>query len=323
VLGKFRRKIKMKLNIANIMEGVANNTVIKGTVVRGTVYLHAFDYKASTSGKPFVSGQISDQGMVLSFKVWSENIEKFRALAEKKIVHIEGVVDTWNGTPSIEIKKLEEDIFGYVAADFLLGHDRNKLEKDFDEFVKTVLSANAQKLVNHIISGNTRERFCTEFAAKGMHDACPSGLINHTVKMLKLARTMIENDPRFIPFSDLIYTGIIFHDMGKIDELYMGQYVKNSFISHRELGCEILYNNKEYILSIYDEDFFYRLLSVIRGHHHVYEEKAKTIYAYIVHLIDMVDSQCTRLMDSLDNVSYKETSSGEKTVGHHDEVFYY
>lgn len=315
----------MKLNISNIVEGVANNTVVKGAKVRGAVYLHAFDYKSSAAGKPFVSGQISDQGVVLPFKVWSEHIETFRSLAEKKIISIEGTVDTWNGTPSIVIEKLEEDIFGYVPADFLLGHDRNKLEREFDEFVKTVLSEKAQKLVNTIVSGNVRERFCTEFAAKGMHDACPSGLINHTVKMLKLAHAMIDNDPRFVEFgfTDLIYTGIIFHDIGKIDELYMGQYVKNSFVSHRELGCELLYNNKEFIVNLYDEDFFYRLLSVIRGHHHTFEEKAKTVYAYIVHLIDMVDSQCTRLMDSLDNIAYKETSSGEKTVGHHDEVFYY
>ena len=307
----------MKLNIADTL------TKIKGEKVRGVVYLHAFDYKTGSNGKPFATGQVSDQGIVMPFKVWSDNIEVFKSLADKKIVNISGTVDTWNGTVSIVVDSIEEDIFGYVPADFLLGHDRIKLEKEFDSFVKTVLSEKAQKLVNTIISGETKERFCTEFAAKGMHDACPSGLINHTVKMLKLAHTMIENDPRFIPFSDLIYTGIIFHDMGKIDELYMGQYVKNSFISHRELGCELLYNNKDFILSLYDEDFFYRLLSVIRGHHHVYEEKAKTIYAYIVHLIDMVDSQCTRLMDSLDNVAYKETSSGEKTVGHHDEVFYY
>ena len=313
----------MKMNIKDTIEQVADNKLVKGSKVSGVVYIHNFDIKAGSTGKQFISGQFSDQGVILPFKVWSDHIEEFKSMADKKVISIAGTIDTWNNTASVVVDKIEPDIFGYCPADFLLGHDRIKLEAEFDTFVKTVLSAKAQELVNHIITGNTRERFCTEFAAKGMHDACPSGLINHTVKMLRLAKTMIENDPRFIPFSDLIYTGIIFHDMGKIDELYMGQYVKNSFISHRELGCELLYNNKEYILSLYDEDFFYRLLSVIRGHHHVYEEKAKTIYAYIVHLIDMVDSQCTRLMDSLDNVAYKETSSGEKTVGHHDDMFYY
>ena len=308
----------MKLNINDTL------TKVKGEKVNGVVYLYAFDDNSGSNGKAFVSGQTSDQGVVLPFKVWSDKIEDFKALCDKKIVNVNATVDTWNGTVSIVIDNIEEDIFGYSPADFLLGHDRNKLENDFDEFVKTVLSPKAQTLVNTIISGDTRERFCTEFAAKGMHDACPSGLLNHTMKMLRLAQVMIEyNDTRWKPYADLIYTGVIFHDIGKIDELYMGQYVKNSFISHLELGCEILYKHKDFIVSLYDEDFFYRLLSVIRGHHHKFETPAKTIYAYIVHLIDMLDSQSTRLMDSLENVAYKETSSGEKTVGHHDETFYY
>lgn len=85
----------------------------------------------------------------------------------------------------------------------------------------------------------------------------------------------------------------------------------------------MMYEHKEFIYTLYDDDFFYRLLDVIRGHHHAYDIKAKTIYGYIVHLIDMVDSQVTRLMDTLESLQYGETSSGEKTVGHHSEQFTY
>jgi len=307
----------MKLNIKDSLD------LNKGAKVSGVVYLKSFNYKTGSNGKPFASGNIGDQELSMGFKVWSDNLDRFKEFADKKMIKIEGTIDTWNGTVSVVVDKIDEDMFGYSPSDFLLGHDRHKLEIAFDEFVNTVLSPKAKSLVNYVIAGDIRDRFFTEFAAKGMHDACPSGLANHTLKMMHLTRTMVENDNRLNQYVDIIYVGIIFHDLGKIRELYMGEYVKNSFISHLELGCEILYERKDFIYANFDEDYFYRLLSIIRGHHHVYEQKAKTIYAYIVHLIDMVDSQVTRLMDTLDSLQYNETSSGEKTVGHHDEFFYY
>lgn len=295
----------------------------KGEKVSGTVYIRAHEYKTANSGKGFASGQFTDQGNVIPFKVWSEHLDEFKAIADQKVINIRATVDIWQGAASLVIDSVSEDICGYTPADFLLGHDRVKLEAYFDNFVNKELSPKAKALVNLVIKGTVRERFFTEFAAKGMHDACPSGLANHTIKMLRLAKAMLENDPRLRAYSDLIYVGVIFHDIGKIKELYMGGYQKNSFVSHREYGCEMMYEYKQEIIDMYDEDFFWRLISIIRGHHHVYEEKAKTIYAYIVHLIDMVDSQCTRLMDTLEFNQYRETDVGEKTVGHHDETFYY
>jgi 3'-5' exoribonuclease len=98
-----------------------------------------------------------------------------------------------------------------------------------------------------------------------LHDACVGGLANHVIKMLKLARTLVDNDERLLPYSDLIYVGIVCHDIGKIREFDMGNHVKNCFISHSEYGCEMMYEIKDYIVSLFDEAFFYRLLSIIRG----------------------------------------------------------
>ena len=302
---------------------VATLSKSKGDKVAGTVFIRDYALKTTAAGKSFASGFFADQGNIVAFKVWSENLDDFKKYAEQKIVNINATVDTWNNTVSLIVDSVAEDICGYTPADFLLGHNRAKLETYFDNFVNKEFSPNAKSLTTLIISGDVRDRFFSEFAAKGKHDACPSGLANHTIKMMRLAKTMMENDSRIKPYADLIYVGVVLHDIGKIKELNMGSYQKNSFVSHREFGCEMLYEHKQEIISLYDEDFFWRLISIIRGHHHVYEENAKTIYAYIVHLIDMVDSQCTRLMDALVFNQYNESDTGEKTVGHHDELFYY
>jgi 3'-5' exoribonuclease len=291
--------------------------------VSGSVYVRTYDYRVTKSGAPFVFGYVNDQGCSISFRVWRENIEDFRSLiVASRIMAVSGVIDIWNNIPSIVFESVKADSFGYTPADFLLGYDRGKLEGEFYGFLENV-NPKVRLLVNKLIDGDVKERFFTEYAAKLFHDACVGGLANHTVKMLRLAKTMVDNDKRLLPFSDLIYMGIICHDIGKVREFYMGDYVKNSFVSHSEYGCEMLYEIKEYIVNLFDEAFFYRLLSVIRGHHHIFEVKAKTIYAYIVHLIDMLDSQATMFMDNLDSHAYKETANGEKTTDHFDEIYYY
>jgi len=295
---------------------------VKGEKVNGSVYVRSVDYRVTKSGDTFVTGHISDQGCVIGFKIWRK-VEEFRSLiVNSKVVTILGVIDVWNDTPYIVFESVNADSFGYTPANFLLMHDRGKLEEEFYGFLENI-NPKVKLLVDKIINGEAKEQFFTEYAAKLFHDACPGGLANHTVKMLRLSKTLVDNDKRLLPFSDLIYMGVICHDIGKIREIHMGDYVKNSFISHSEYGCEMMYEIKEYIINLYDEAFFYRLLSIIRGHHHIYEVKAKTVYAYIVHLIDMLDSQTTMLMDNLDTHAYKENVNGEKTTEHFDEIYYY
>ena len=294
-----------------------------GDKVSGSVYVRSFDYRVTKSGDTFVHGYVSDQGCIIGFKVWREKLSEFRSLiTASKVMAISGVINMWNNIPSIVFESVKEDSFGYTPSDFLLGHNRCKLEEDFYGFLKCV-NPKTMQLVNKIIYGETKERFFTEYAAKLLHDACPGGLAKHIIKMLKLAKTMIDNDERLLTYSDLIYTGIICHDIGKIREFYMGDYVKNCFVSHSEYGCEMMYELKGFIVDLFGEAFFYRLLSIIRGHHHTYEIKAKTVYAYIIHLIDMLDSQATMFMDNLDSHAYKETANGEKTTEHFGEIYYY
>ena len=147
---KWKGRKHMKLNIKETIEKVADAKLVKGSNISGVVYIHNFDIKASTNGKQFISGQFSDQGVILPFKVWSDHIEEFKALADKKIISMSGTIDTWNNTASVVIEKIEPDIFGYCPADFLLGHDRIKLEKA----TKKVFSSDAESNEFHQTKGN-------------------------------------------------------------------------------------------------------------------------------------------------------------------------
>ena len=64
-----------------------------------------------------------------------------------------------------------------------------------------------------------------------MHDAQIGGLLNHTMKMMRIAKVVYQNEPRMEQlenYKDMLYLGVILHDIGKIYEMNYGVYQENS-----------------------------------------------------------------------------------------------
>ena len=308
----------MKIELANV------NTKIDGESVTGTVYVKTREIKLTKTKSKYCQGMLVDGKEMLGYKVWGDYLDKFIEVTENtNIIAIKGKVNVYNGAVSIIITEAEPSHDGYSIKDFVIGHDKDAIEKEFYEINSRLLSDNGMNVLNVVLRDNIKERFFLEYAGMTMHDACPSGVANHTLKMLRIAETMINNDTRITPaMKELIVLGIDFHDVGKVWEMLDGNYQKNSFVTHREFGIEILHTHKDFIVKEFDEDFYYRLVSVIMGHHDKFEDPARTIYALIVHLVDMLDSQMTHFLDVIEGDGLKEESSGEKCVSSYDSKLY-
>lgn len=307
----------MKLNLKTV------TAKVDGEKVSGTVYVKSMEIKVAKNQSRYLQGLLADNKDLISFKVWGDYAETF-ATAHKNspIMHIEGKVNVYNEMVSIVITKTLPATDGLAIADFVSGHDRSAIETEFYEINKRLLSTNAYETLNVILRDKVKERFFLEYAGMSMHDACPSGVANHTLKMLRIAEVLLTNDPRLVQWTDLLILGIDLHDVGKVKEMYNGNYRKNSFVTHREFGAELLCANKSFVEAQHGDDFYYRLLSIIRGHHDEFEEKAKTVYAYIVHLIDMLDSQTTHILDVVEGDTLKIETSGDSCIVSHDNKWY-
>lgn len=308
----------MKIDLSNV------TTKVDGESVIGTVYVKTREVKLAKNKSKYCQGFLIDGKEMISYKVWNDYFETFMKLVETSpIVDIKGKVNVYNGAVSIIITEATASNGGYKISDFVQGHDRDAIEKSFYEINNRLLSEKGLNVLNIVLRDNIKERFFLEYAGMTMHDACPSGVANHTLKMLKIAETTFLNDSRISErMKELIVLGIDFHDIGKIKEMLDGNYQKNSFVTHREFGIEFLHANKDFICNEYDEDFYYRLISIIMGHHDKFEDPAKTIYAAIVHYIDMLDSQMTHFLDVIEGEGLKEESSGEKCIASFDSKLY-
>lgn len=302
--------VTMKLDLTKV------TTMIDGENISGNVYIQTLEIKVAKNLKKYAQGFMIDNKTIVAYKVWGDFLDEFTTFYNSNgpIMNITGKINVFNDTTSIIITNVKPATAIFSISDFISGHDQSSIEKEFYAINERLLSPAAFNILNCILNGEIKERFFLEYAGMKMHDACPSGVSNHTLKMLRILDTLLKNDNRLIPWTDILVLGIDFHDIGKVKELNNGNYTKNSFVSHREFGVELLHNNKDFIISNTNEDFYYRLISIIRGHHDEFEEKAKTVYARIVHLIDMIDAQVSHFLDVVEGENIKQEASGDYCI---------
>lgn len=299
------------LDLKSLKEGMALSDCV--------VYIQNYKKRSYADGKKFfIVGSFVNQNDSIPFKVWDADM--VNALDANdisgKVARITGSVTSYQNQLEIKVVTFDGNVGDqFPVALFLKTADVEAIFQSFVEFVNTSLSENGVKLLMGIFKAeNLFPRFKEEFAGSKIHDALIGGLMNHTVKMLRYAKVITENEPRLIKlkdYKDLLFIGVILHDIGKVYEMHLGVYQENSFVTHRTLGVELLVKYKSVIEQLYSTSFYYHLLAIIQGHHGEYGDKPTTVMSYIVHLIDMLESQTTCMFDKIENNDVTSKAGGK------------
>jgi len=285
----------------------------EGQRVEGYVFVKEFDKKVDMSSKAPLYGTLYHKGYEIPFKVWDSVLQQYlnNLEIEKFLVKVKGIVTKYKNKLEVQIDQMYELITSGYEEYVYKSYDLDKLVKDFSAFVNTM--DEEYKEVLRVILFPIWDTFVRSWCASKMHDACVGGLLAHTLKMLNIARVVVENDVRWQDKKGLIYLGIILHDIGKIYEMNNGSYTDISFVTHRVLGVELVTSHKDLILEKLGEENYYHLLAIISQHHDEYAERATTIYSKLIHYIDMLESFATGMMDRIENGQY-EVQGNRKTI---------
>lgn len=314
----------------SVQEGAQEGSVITGYVPDQSVYIpqsvviDLINLQPGVSGmgiflikehtrtidpnsKAPLTGEVYFQGKTLTFKVWKGDFQDLLSREDfsGKVVEVsfsasiyrnnlELTFTQFHGCPQVDPALF----YRSVNLPQVWGHFVNFMQTELDPKVANALSRFFQ-------AENIFEAFQLTWAGKKMHDAQIGGLMNHTLKMLNIARTLVYNDPRLAQFKDQLYAYIVLHDIGKVYEIGQGgKYTKYSFVSHRALGVEMISRHKNLFVEALGEDFFYFIMSVQLGHHGEYADKPNSVWALIVHLIDMLEAKMTMFLDNLEFGNY-------------------
>ena len=180
------------------------NSVTKGITTKGSAYFNVVLQDAS--------GTI--EGKKWEIMTGDEEIFKIG-----NIVEIEGDVLQYKGGNQLKIlsgkicedKDIDATMFVQSAP-----VPRSELQKTLFEYIEKIKDVEIKLIVEEIIKNNYIS-FSSYPAASKNHHEYASGLIYHTVSMLKLAEAICNLYPQVN--KDLLYGGIILHDVGKTVEL--------------------------------------------------------------------------------------------------------
>jgi 3'-5' exoribonuclease len=170
--------------------------------------------------------------------------------------------------------------------------------------VEEMKDPNLRQLLFRITADpDVAERFRMAPAARGMHHAFRSGLLEHTVSMATLGRRLAEH---YSINEDLVVAGCVLHDLGKIWELDISSSIEYTdegrLLGH--LSMEVLYVDRVINeLEGFPDELRRQLLHILLAHHGEYEygspRRPKTPEALVVHMADNLDSKMAGMMEAI------------------------
>lgn len=198
--------------------GVGSHTT--GDKFESFILIKAASRGVASNGKPFLTLIFRDQTGEIEAKLWDVSKEDESLFSPEKIVRISGEIIQFRGKDQLKIIKIRqaEPTDNVHVSDFIEKAPISK-EKMMDKLTETIFEMEnpiLQRIVRAFIKKH-HDDLMTYPAASKNHHKYASGLAHHITSMLAIAKELCELYPQLN--RDLLYAGVILHDLGKIKEL--------------------------------------------------------------------------------------------------------
>ncbi|MCM3639382.1 3'-5' exoribonuclease YhaM [Sporosarcina luteola] len=266
-------------------------------------------------GSPFMTLILQDKSGDIEAKLWDAGEEHERLYAAATIVKVGGEVHEYRGKNQLRIKSIRpaKEDEGVTISDLVPSSAKSKevLYEELLQYFFEMKNPHIQRITRHLLKKHQSDFLVYPAATRNHHDYV-SGLLDHVVSMLKLGKAIAELYPSLN--KDLLYAGIILHDVGKVIELSgpIGtQYtVEGNLLGHITIMVNEISKAADE-LEIHGEEVM--LLQHMVLSHHGKEEwgspkRPMLMEAEILHYIDNIDAK----MNMLDRAMSK-TANGEFT----------
>lgn len=269
----------------------------------------------ASNGKPFLTLFFVDATGEIDAKLWDAKPEDEELYTDGKVAKIVGDIHEFRGKAQLRIKslRLAQSSDGVLVADFLekAPVKEEALREQLTEAIFEMANPNIQRIVRAFIKKYDEQLFVYPAASKN-HHAYVSGLAHHIATMLKIAKSLCNIYPDLN--KDLLYAGIILHDIGKIHELSgavaTSYTVEGTLLGHisimvgeiKEVAAQLKIEGEEVLI----------LQHLVLSHHGIPEwgspKPPLVMEAEILHYIDLIDAKVNMLTRALD-----KTKPGEFT----------
>ena len=269
--------------------------------------VRAADVRQRRGGGPYLAATLGDRSGEVTALVW-QNVDRFRGVLEPgNVVAIKGQVQRYNQQLQVVVRQAEAVPEASVDEELFLRSssvDPTLLWKRLIDTIEDIGDPALRQLLLRVFSDpEVEERFRVAPAARSMHHAFRSGLLEHTVSVAEIARLLSGH---YDLDNDLVIAGALLHDLGKIWELEIGPSIEYTddgrLIGH--LPMETLFVEKKIgELENFPRETRRQLLHILLSHHGEYgfgsPRRPKTPEALLVHTADNLDSKMAGMLEAI------------------------
>jgi 3'-5' exoribonuclease len=304
------------------MDKIFSNQLRKGQTVESIFLVKEKAMTKTKAGNPYLSLRLADRTGEVEGRIW-DNAPDFASLFEKDdFVKVRAEVDEFQGVPQLRISKLKKCAEGEFRLEDFLPKTSKDIEAMFTE-LKTIAAGVRQPFLKKLLEAFFRdEQWAKKFkmapAAKAVHHVFLGGLLEHTLSIVHLVLLL---GPRYKGIDqDLLLTGAIFHDMGKITELSFERTFDYTdpgrLLGHIILTVEMI-DEKIRTIPDFPKDLSLLLKHLILSHHGEYQfgspKLPMTLEALLLHHIDDLDAKMNAFLSWIE----KEKEGPSRWTSYH------
>lgn len=261
--------------------------------------------------------KVSDKTGTVPVMFWGKDEASVRKLFGsfdiRDVVSVQGTVSMYREQLQISVNQGEDriqKITEFDPADLLPVTDKNRdeMKSRLLQEVAGIQNPSIRSLLESFFNdGPFLDRFATWPAAKNYHHGYVGGLIEHSLNMISLARTVAQNYDSTLD-ADLLTAGCILHDIGKLFEYDVQAGITFSelgdYLGHVSIGAMMVQAKMSSIRQSgadFPEELEREIIHIVLSHHGTKEHGSPvepiTAEAMVVHKVDACDAQVKHMIE--------------------------
>jgi 3'-5' exoribonuclease len=266
---------------------------------------------AQRAGEYFLKLTLGDVSGRVKAVMWDPPAGE-EAVAAGDVVFLRGAVNEYHGLQVVvsDLKRLDKTKVNKAFFQTVSERESDEMISDLKTIIKEEIRDQHLKMLLEGFFGDAEfmRQFSQAPAARTIHHNCVGGLLEHTLEVAAICRSLVDLYPGKLN-RDLLLAGALLHDIGKLEE-YQQESISFEFsdrgklVGHISIGKEML-DEKLSGLPDFPADLKLELEHMLLTHHGQRDwgspEVPKTVNAFALFHADLVSARMNQFLGIMKN----------------------
>ncbi|MGD0738811.1 MAG: HD domain-containing protein [Terracidiphilus sp.] len=295
----------------------------EGKLFDGYFLVLAKQQRTTKQNKPYLNLTLGDKSGPIEARVWELSDPRIAKDFDRgDMVKVRGSISRYDDRAQMKVDQLRKAQAGEADKMDMLPattRDVGELWVQLEATVESIGNPDLKRLLQTLLADATLAQAYREApAARGLHHAWLGGLLEHVVSLLGLADRVAEHYP--LLDRDLLVTGVILHDIGKIRELEwetgFDYTVEGVLLGHIQMGVSLVEKTIDRLPGFPDR-LRTLVLHMILSHHGKLEFGSPKLpmipEALVLNFVDDLDAKMTAVAQEFEKSAHEGRAPDELT----------